>query len=496
MDPARTMPTDDETRLAALQATLWSGDEALRREAEKQFLDQSDDRMGTLSQLWSFYRNELRYDLSLAALWQLRDAMPKDPSLTTRSLDTALCSGRKDLIDVTIKAVLAEATNPRQAEIDIVSTAADQLAVDTVEDHLPAVLNGQPDQAAANALLATARLWWRMARPTEAARAVESALHLAIDRAAIWSSFAQLVLTAPEVPFGALEQAMALAQPGDRVDRIPYVIAARCLPTATTPAALKVCLDAMHRTRFLEDRILLATANKAMATKDYALAQRLFEAALQHDSSRNVKELVTGRIAAEAAVALSPVPAELARLATFGLGLLPAQDYSGWQMGIELRASLTQLASSPEAALSLLEAGIARAPANPSLRNHVAYILSVTGLDTNRALREVEHALDLASPDSFGAYLDTQAWALYKAGHTRDALAIEEIAARFWQADQTMGLAESYLHLGMIFEQQNRMSEAREAYRKAILMGPAEPGVSEALARWQALIQKSRKSSL
>ncbi len=489
---ARNWPGRASSWQGLLQAALWGGDESLRAEAERALLRNTQDPMDTITGLAAFYRNALRDDLAAPVLAPLDAAYPGDPSVMDRILQSALASGRPEIMGPAVDAALTAAQPSHTRVIELVRMAAEQLDIPTVAKHLPTVLTGPSSQASAAALLATARMWWRADQPGEAAKAVDDALRLAIDRTAVWSQLAQMVLTAPEVPLQALEQPLNKAPAKDAPEKLPYVIAARCLLPAATREAVTACLDRMKSNRFLETSILLATANKAMAIKKYELARYLFEAVLSMEPSRAVRALVAERVAGEVAAPANPRPADLASLAVFARDLLEPDERSVEPGMIAVHAGLTQLADDPQAAVQRIEAGTRKAPANPALRNHLAYTLSVTGLDYGRAHQEVAYALALADPDRFGAYLDTQAWALHLEGKVREALAIQEQSARFWQREPAEGLAECHLHLGAMLERLGRLPQAIEAYRRAVLLGPADPGGPEALQRWRMLANPAR----
>jgi tetratricopeptide (TPR) repeat protein len=126
-------------------------------------------------------------------------------------------------------------------------------------------------------------------------------------------------------------------------------------------------------------------------------------------------------------------------------------------------------------------------PSNGNTRNGLAYLLSmVPGLDLNRSIIEARTA-QILRPMERAYSMETEAWALFRAGRHAEALDTQMGARRLWTRELGTGLAESHYHLGRILEAMGRVEEARDAYRKAFLLDQGRWSSRKALERWRAL---------
>ena len=138
------------------------------------------------------------------------------------------------------------------------------------------------------------------------------------------------------------------------------------------------------------------------------------------------------------------------------------------------------------------EREIALAPADASLRNNLAYLLSMAGGDLERALREARTASTL-SPRGAAYYLETEAWARFLREGANPAIPLQERARRTWRIDQGGGVAEGLYHLGRMLEAAGRPAAARQAYRRPPLLEPSDSSGVRSLRRWRTLESRSRR---
>jgi len=123
------------------------------------------------------------------------------------------------------------------------------------------------------------------------------------------------------------------------------------------------------------------------------------------------------------------------------------------------------------AVFGVMENEIGISPSSPTNRNNLAYTLSIFGHGKTRALDQIRVASELGGMDR-GAYLETEAWALFKYGQIQKALQIQLQARRFWsRSDSGLGLAECFNHLGTIQLALGLRADATESFRLAVANG-------------------------
>ncbi|HOH76730.1 MAG TPA: hypothetical protein PLB35_05695 [Myxococcota bacterium] len=123
------------------------------------------------------------------------------------------------------------------------------------------------------------------------------------------------------------------------------------------------------------------------------------------------------------------------------------------------------------AVFGVMENEIGISPSSPTNRNNLAYTLSIFGHGKARALDQIRVASELGGMDR-GAYLETEAWALFKYGQIHKALQIQLQARRFWsRSDSGLGLAECFNHLGTIQLALGLRADATESFRLAVANG-------------------------
>ena len=119
------------------------------------------------------------------------------------------------------------------------------------------------------------------------------------------------------------------------------------------------------------------------------------------------------------------------------------------------------------------EAALRRAlqlnPAHHQSLNYLGYMWAERGRNLPEALQMIEKALSLSPGNP--AYLDSQAWALFRLGNPSAARPLLEEALRQVPDDPTL-----LEHFGDIASRLGQTNQAKEAYEKAILRGgPAVP---------------------
>ena len=105
---------------------------------------------------------------------------------------------------------------------------------------------------------------------------------------------------------------------------------------------------------------------------------------------------------------------------------------------------------------------------HPSL-NYLGYMWAERGQNLSEALGMIEKALELSPGNP--AYLDSQAWVLYRLGHPQDAKSLLEEALRLVPDDPTL-----LEHSGDVYASLGQTQQALEAYHKALgVGGPVVP---------------------
>ena len=120
-------------------------------------------------------------------------------------------------------------------------------------------------------------------------------------------------------------------------------------------------------------------------------------------------------------------------------------------------------------AAALFEALIAAEPDHAPALNYLGYMRIERGTDVEQGLALVRRALELDANN--GAYVDSLGWGLYRLGRFAEASEVLERAARLLPSDSTVleHLGDSLLALGAL-------DRARDAYRRALALGPDGTG--------------------
>ncbi|MBP7587516.1 MAG: tetratricopeptide repeat protein [Thermoanaerobaculia bacterium] len=115
--------------------------------------------------------------------------------------------------------------------------------------------------------------------------------------------------------------------------------------------------------------------------------------------------------------------------------------------------------------VAIFEALIAAEPDHAPALNYLGYMRIERGTDVEKGLALVQRALQIDANN--GAYVDSLGWGLYRLGRFAEASEVLERAARLLPSDSTVleHLGDSLLALGA-------RDRARDAYRRALALGP------------------------
>ncbi len=116
-------------------------------------------------------------------------------------------------------------------------------------------------------------------------------------------------------------------------------------------------------------------------------------------------------------------------------------------------------------AMAEMEKILAEKPDDASALNFIGYTLAISGKDMSRAERFVRKAMELKPDD--GYVMDSLAWVLFKTGKIDEAVPLMEKAYEKVKTDPI--IAE---HMGDLFLEKKKRSEALEAYRRSLQVNP------------------------
>lgn len=119
-----------------------------------------------------------------------------------------------------------------------------------------------------------------------------------------------------------------------------------------------------------------------------------------------------------------------------------------------------------------MEAAIKLDPHHADALNYLGYSYAERGIKIDQAIALTKQAVAL-KPDN-GYYVDSLGWAFFKSGQLPEALREIQRAASLVGDDPVI-----YEHLGDIFAKQQRISEAREAWLRALELDPSNTKLME-----------------
>ncbi len=123
------------------------------------------------------------------------------------------------------------------------------------------------------------------------------------------------------------------------------------------------------------------------------------------------------------------------------------------------------------AAMAYLDKALTWFGGNALLMNNTAYLLSLLNMWPQDSLNLVSKARILdPSQDSY--YAETEAWAIYKAGHKKQGLKAELNAVRYMTRSSGDGISEGFYHLGLMNLQLGHITQALRAFRVSQFLYP------------------------
>ena len=477
---AQAAPADPEAYFVAVESALWAGLDVAA--AEKGAVENSDDKGLALERLVDLYRRYLREDLALPHSRTLANLFPGDRSMAWRVFELAVRGGLFDQAREAGRNYVTLLADKRSAAAEVASYAATQLATDVAKEFMPRDM-GQSGPAA-QAAVQLAIMHYRRSEPAEGERMMKYATEVATDPTGVLSLAGQAALVDPDVPLQVISAVTSVATKGVR-DQLPYVLGARCTASLSSDEDARKCTKQLLEARLMPASILMAGAYKALAERRYDAAMAMMRELLSLEAGRGVRLHMASRVMSYLGCG-SMVNREVrGRMGGFALSLIEP-PVPGDESSLPLRAHLTEMAKGLDAGARIYESQIRLDPADSSLRNNIAYLLSLCGGDLKRAVREARLA-EVLNPKGNGYYVETEAWAEFLAGRKEAALDLELRARRFWNLGQGGGLAESFYHLGRIYEALGRTAEAVEAYRRAATLEPEEGDARAAIGRWREI---------
>jgi len=482
LDLAQEAPLDARTAMQALQAAFQAGDRALADRAASFVFGASRSRREAALTMAGLARRFLRDDWAIPWLEAELRVWPGDPDLLHAAMEASVRSAQVGRAGPAIERFI-EGSGER-GWADVVEVAAEHLILPVVTEGVSRLERMPPADRAARALMRAAFAVLRAGRIEQGRAVLVLALSRARDRREMFSQLAQWVIGVPEVPDSLMDEMLETAQ--DRADLIelPLVRAARCLPGATSVEQAVQCVRSSDP--YYEVEILMMALRKALLERRLSAAEVLVRALGEVDHSRGVAIRAAAAIVATLWPPTGDPADPSAAVANAGREVLLRTGSEASPGFIALEAHLKDLAQGRGAGCTVYEQRLRVAPEDATARNNLAYSLSAGGVDLRRAVQEARLAVALGSRGHVFS-LETLAWALFLNGETRKALETQSKAANLWNLKQDGGLAESFLHLGRLYEAAGRAQAALESYRRAAVLEPLEGPGLEALRRWRAL---------
>ncbi len=482
----RRVPRDWEAAKEAMEAALRAEDDRIRQEVETRWIRGAEDPIQARIELAKLYRKYWKGEELAKVLEPLQEVRPGEAFPVLEGIRGWLMAGRPELAREVADRWVTRFPDPSQAAQGVVDIAAQMLDPSLVERWLPAALEGPRGPEGGRAVLSAAMALARTGRPDRAREVLGTWMARVPDTLGWRVAVARRVLADPEVPLEAvpwisrqdivreedggplpLEGLLACDEAQD-FSGIPACVARWGLGTAT-------------------DGTLLMLATRALAAGRWRHAREWILAADRlSGQSRSVRLQVARML-----VSFLGDPEGWSREARRELGALALAWFpSGvreWRTDSQqaVRAHLEEMAHGVDAGSQEYRKALAADPSSASMRNNLAYLISLAGGDLEEAIRQARMALVL-SPAGLPWYLETEAWARFLRGETQGALRMQRRALRHWTEDGSDGWSEGLWHLGRMLEKAGRLQEAREAWKRASVWAP--PGDwhgIRSLRRWR-----------
>ena len=483
---------DSRRHLAAVEGALWDGSEDILEDSRKLALELAEDKRDAALNLARLFRRTIRDDLADTVLADVVHAFPHDRSISWFQLESALRHGDDSKALERARAHHRRFGSPADIA-DIVVLAAQQASAAVVEEFQPLLVPSRSSSEQSAAALYQAGLFYlRMGREEDGYKAVKQAYDTTRDSREFLSQLAYASLVEPDVPVSLLRS--LIAHHRDVVEtarRLPLVVAARCLDGAGSGTEAARCARSIvNEQRYLGASILLGAARKAILTERHEVGLALLKEAILSDRTVVVRHRVLDIIVTLVWPGTDLSGAMRQEFARLGFEALGNPVEAGTSLMLAPYLTHTEdLSGDLDAGIGVYQDLIGLAPSHAGLRNNLAYVLSIRGIDQARAVREARIARSLSSRSS-SFYMETEAWAEYLRNRPERALELQTGARRLWSLGQGGGLSESFYHLGRIQETQGRNDEAAGSYRRAFLLEPLERFGRDALKRWRGMTSR------
>jgi Flp pilus assembly protein TadD len=148
------------------------------------------------------------------------------------------------------------------------------------------------------------------------------------------------------------------------------------------------------------------------------------------------------------------------------IALVPTPQPSDWSLFYARAIALSEAGRWPEAEADFKRA-LALNPGQPQVLNYLGYSYVDRGENLDEALKMIQQAV-LAAPDQ-GYIVDSLAWAYYRLGRFKEAVAPMERASLLMPVDPVVTD-----HLGDVYWMVGRRMEAKFQWRRALSFNPSE----------------------
>jgi tetratricopeptide (TPR) repeat protein len=477
IEKARRLPVDAAGLLDTVEAALRSGSESIRKDAQSLLLEGLPEHRAPIrNRLREIYTSALRPEL-------VPEVIPGGDSQSPLSImdcwtlfHAALDAGDPRASIRAGECYLSRTTRGPGAISTLVGTAAIFMAPTVVEHFMGEVPQALIDSRWSTALTHVAVMHTRLGRIPEASATLALAEAAAVSTGVFEAEIARLAMVEPG--FNHVPSSPSIA----RLDL------ASCLAGAQGAADVSECpRKTPNEPRGRLASWFMAGAGRAMAEGRHEAAEAMFREAFRHEPLRATGWQTATRVLDYLGDWEDWNEVPRTSLGKLGLELTATARGLPDPGGFSLRAHLSAMTGDSKSALEDYDFELAIDPSNGNTRNGLAYLLSmVPGLDLNRSIIEARTA-QILRPMERAYSMETEAWALFRAGRHAEALDTQMGARRLWTRELGTGLAESHYHLGRILEAMGRVEEARDAYRKAFLLDQGRWSSRKALERWRAL---------